>query len=112
MSDIDVIKARHRLCGLFSLYGSVLSVIQQRIMHLRMDEDLSYQEIADLGHGTRQAVHEAVKSATRRLENMETKLGFHGRINEQRKLLQAMDSCDDLVKMKKFIRKYENVLSL
>ena len=110
MIDAGVIAERERLCALFSLYGAVLPETQRRVMHLRVNEDLSLQEIADLHKTSRQAVHVAVKAALGHLEELESQLGFLARGEMRRKVVERLKNAISHGEMQRLVRENEDVL--
>lgn len=63
-----------RVAALLDYYGELLTDRQRRFVELHFEEDLSFAEIADQFSVSRQAAHDAVKSAVAALENYEEKL--------------------------------------
>ena len=64
-----------RFNRLFDIYGATLTNRQRDIARLRFERDLSLGEIAEGMGITRQAAHDTVKQAKKRLENIERQLG-------------------------------------
>ncbi len=67
---------RLRLIRLLDMYGRVLTVHQQRLLHLYLLDDLSLGEIGDRLHITRQAVFDSLRRSVRQLERIEMSLGL------------------------------------
>lgn len=66
---------------LLDIYGDLLSKSQREALDMRYNCDLSLAEIAEeTSGGSRQGVHYAVKNGEKRLEELESKLGFLGRM--------------------------------
>lgn len=92
MNDI----ARESL--LFDFYGELLTDKKRRVMELYHEENLTLSEIAEETGVSRAAVHDSLKSAERKLEEYEEKLGMVERLAAEekafrgiRKLLTAME---------------------
>lgn len=65
---------RLRVSRLLDLYGTLLTVRQQRLLRLYYDDDLSLGEIAQRLRVTRQAVFDALRRSTGELERLEMSL--------------------------------------
>lgn len=68
---------------LFHIYGKLLTNKQQELFIAYYEEDYSLQEIADEFGISRNAVHDALKTAIKNLENFEEVLGL---FNKNKKL--------------------------
>ncbi len=62
---------------LLSLYGSLLTKVQQEVMVAYYRYNLSYGEIADNKNISRAAVSDAINKASKKLTNFEKKLNLH-----------------------------------
>ena len=87
---------------LVDIYGAMLTEKQRDFLSLYYDEDLSLAEIAANEGITRQGVRDSIKRAESQLLDMEEKLGFRKRLNEN---LQKIDSIRQIVAD---IRKYNS----
>jgi predicted DNA-binding protein YlxM (UPF0122 family) len=83
---------------LFDFYGELLTDKKRRVMELYHEENLTLSEIAEETGVSRAAVHDSLKSAERKLEEYEEKLGMVERLAAEekafrgiRKLLTAME---------------------
>lgn len=65
---------------LLDYYGELLTVHQRQIMRLYTDEDLSLAEVAEEAGVTRQAVSDIVLRVSKKLEDVERKLGLVAKI--------------------------------
>ncbi len=63
------------LAFLSAFYGGMLTEKQREVLALHCEEDLSMGEIASEVGISRQAVHETIRRAAARLEEMEASLG-------------------------------------
>lgn len=79
---------------LLDIYGELLANAQREALDMRYNADLSLAEIAEeMGGVTRQSVLYSIRKGEQRLEELENKLGFAGRLRklsgelEQAKLL-------------------------
>ena len=61
---------------LYDFYGELLTDKKRQVMELYHEDDMSLAEIADDMGITRAAVYDSLKSAERRLEQYEEKLGL------------------------------------
>ena len=59
---------------LYDLYGDLLTEHQRMIYGALVNEDLSYSEIAEENHITRQGVQDLIKRTDKKLEGFEEKL--------------------------------------
>lgn len=76
---------------LFDLYGTLLSVGQQKIMKLYLYLNLSLSEIGEELKISRNAVFDAIKKATMALEKYEEKLGL---LKRNKEILEALDELE------------------
>lgn len=74
MQDETLFAKRIRIGRLYDVYGSLLTVRQQKIMEQYFYDDLSLGEIADAGGTSRQAVYDLLKRVEESLEKYEKKL--------------------------------------
>jgi len=77
---------------LFAFYGELLTAKQKDVLTLYCLDDLSLGEIAEDLSISRQGVHDAVKRATKILEDYETKLGLMDKFNNNNRLLADINS--------------------
>ena len=70
---------RLELTLLADFYAPLLTEHRREILRLRLEEDLTFQEIADQLGISRQGVHDAVKAATALLTKYENTLGLAAR---------------------------------
>ena len=61
---------------LFDLYGGLLTEKKRQVMELYHEENLSLSEIAEEKEISRAAVYDALKSAEKKLNEYESKLGL------------------------------------
>ena len=87
---------------LLDYYGDLLTEKQRDFISFYYDEDLSLAEIAANEGITRQGVRDAIKRAEAQLLDMEEKLGFRQRFNENLKKI------DDIRQAVADIRKYNS----
>ena len=66
------------LALLLDAYGSLLSERQRQLIEMRVDDDLTYTEIAQNLGISRQGAHDAVTKAVRYMEDYERRLGAVG----------------------------------
>lgn len=76
---------------LFAFYGELLTAKQKDVLTLYCLDDLSLGEIAEDLNISRQGVHDAVKRATKILEDYETKLGLMEKFNNNNRLLNDIN---------------------
>ena len=72
---------------LLDLYGPLLTQKQRRMLSLRVEEDFSLTEIAQMEDVSRQAVSELIVKAENSLNRYEEKLRFLEREERKRKIL-------------------------
>ncbi|MBQ3864446.1 MAG: hypothetical protein II781_01215 [Clostridia bacterium] len=75
---------------LLDLYGPLLTQKQRRMLSLRVEEDLSLSEIAQMEAVSRQAVSELIVKAENALIRYEEKLGFLAREENRNKRLEQI----------------------
>ncbi|WP_029608484.1 sigma factor-like helix-turn-helix DNA-binding protein [Mycoplasma simbae] len=73
-STINTLEQREYYIDLFEKYKSFLTQTQAQCFQLYFFENLSYQEIADIGATTRSAAYDSVKKAVQKLEKMHLKM--------------------------------------
>ena len=73
MNDVKKVEKINRL---LDIYGRLLTKQQYEIMSDYYYCDLSLSEISEIRKITRTAVSDAIKNATKKLENFEQKLGI------------------------------------
>ena len=65
---------------LLDIYGSMLTDRQRELMELYYWEDMSLGEISECLGITRQAVRDGIKRGEQVLENLDSNLGFSGKV--------------------------------
>lgn len=84
---------------LFDYYGQLLTEKKRRVMELYHEEDLSLAEIAEEFGISRAAVYDSLKSAEKKLNEYEEKLGLVARFNESnRAFAQISESISKIEK--------------
>ena len=63
-----------RLGMLLDIYGNILTVKKQEMLSMYVNDNMSYQEIADILGISKPAVLDSIKVAERKLEGLESKL--------------------------------------
>ncbi len=76
---------------LYDYYGQLLTPRQQTVYELYTQENLSLSEVAEELEISRQAVHDALRSARRSLEGYEDKLGLVSRFLRTEKAVGEID---------------------
>lgn len=71
-----LIEKKIEYATLFDVYGSLLTKKQQDILSFYFFEDLSYNEIADLQGISKQAIHDTISKAIKKLNLYEDKIGY------------------------------------
>ncbi|MCK5866859.1 MAG: hypothetical protein KAG14_00525, partial [Mycoplasmataceae bacterium] len=66
---------REDLITLYEKYKNLLTQNQRQVLHLRLLEDLSLAEIAEILATTRQSVNDAISKGTKKLETINSKIG-------------------------------------
>ena len=82
---------------LLDFYGEMLTEKQRSFLEYYYNDDLSLSEIAENEGITRQGVRDAIKRAEAQLFDMENKLGLLARFEEQRKGLEEITECANLI---------------
>lgn len=77
---------RLRLSLLYDFYGALLKDNQRRMFASNILEDYNYTEIAEEEGITRQGAYDAIRRATKQLQEYEEKLGLVARFEEQKVL--------------------------
>lgn len=81
---------------LFDLYGNLLSLTQQKMIHLYYQLDLSLSEIAEQEEISRNAVFDALKKGIDSLKEYENKLHFLQKKEElTKKISNLKEKLDD-----------------
>ena len=100
---------RYRLNLLLDFYGALLSGHAREFMRLRLEEDMSLQEIAEGAGVSRQAVHDSLTRSEKQLIEFEDKLGLMKRFEQMKARVdeceaqlavarQALDRAEGLIK--------------
>lgn len=79
------------VANLFAFYGELLTAKQRDVLSLYCLDDFSLGEIAEDLNISRQGVHDAVKRATKTLEDYENKLGLMDKFNNNNRLLNDIN---------------------
>jgi len=79
------------VADLFAFYGELLTAKQRDVLSLYCLDDFSLGEIAEDLNISRQGVHDAVKRATKTLEDYENKLGLMDKFNNNNRLLNDIN---------------------
>ena len=82
---------------LLDFYGEMLTEKQRSFLDYYYNDDLSLSEIAENEGITRQGVRDAIKRAEAQLFDMENKLGLVARFEEQKKGLNEIVDCANLI---------------
>jgi len=77
-----IIPRVERVNLLMDVYGDLLTDKQKRFVVLHFGEDLSFGEIAEQFHVSRQAIYDAVKHAIANLEKFEGTLGIVAKLKQ------------------------------
>ncbi len=89
-----------RAAILLDFYGPLLTEKQREIMRLHYEDDLSFSEIADILHITRQGAHDTTRRALEKLEASDAMLGHVLRAERLKARLHMIallaDSLDDI----------------
>ena len=88
-------KDKTKLVMLLDFYGNMLSEIKRDILSEYAEDDMTLSEIAEERGITRQAVADAVYVASRKLEDLEKKLGLVARFEIAKKLLSEIAQRSD-----------------
>ena len=73
---------RYKINLLLDFYGALLTDHAREFLRLRLEEDMSLQEIADSFGVSRQAVHDSISRSEKQLGEYEDKLGLIKRFDE------------------------------
>ncbi len=73
---------RYRINLLLDFYGALLTDHAREFVRLRLEEDMSLQEIADSFGVSRQAVHDSISRSEKQLSEYEDKLGLIKRFDQ------------------------------
>ena len=79
------------VADLFAFYGELLTAKQSDVLGLYCLDDLSLGEIAEDLNISRQGVHDAVKRASKTLEDYESKLGLMEKFKNNNRLLNDIN---------------------
>ena len=82
---------------LLDFYGEMLTEKQRSFLEYYYNDDLSLSEIAENEGITRQGVRDAIKRAEAQLFDMENKLGLVARFEEQKRGLDEIVECANLI---------------
>lgn len=105
----SAVDERYRLNLLLDFYGALLTDHAREFIRLRVEEDMSLQEIADFFGVSRQAVHDSLAKSEKQLTEYEEKLGLIARFDSMKETIaacekqlgdarKALDSAEALIK--------------
>ena len=91
---------------LLDFYGNILTKLQKNILEMYFNDDWSLAEIASEVNMSRQGVLDHIKRGTKKLNEIEDKLGL---LHKYRETMQCLDEIDsgngDILKQTRLIRK-------
>lgn len=76
--------------NLFTLYGKLLSPVQQKFLSDYYENDFTLSEIAENNNVSRQAVYDAVVKAQQKLVSIEKKVGAYEQIKALKEKLNGI----------------------
>lgn len=88
----SAVDERYRLNLLLDFYGALLNDHAREYLRLRLEEDMSLQEIADFFGVSRQAVHDSVTKSEKQLNEYEEKLGLIARFDRMKSTIQQCEA--------------------
>lgn len=90
------------LGNLLDIYGNILTDKKKEILGMYVLDNMSYQEIAENLHISKPAVLDSIRVATKKLNELEQKLGFLKFITNLQKIVdKSTDIKKDLEKLLK-----------
>ena len=105
---MELLEKRLYYIDLLHLYGELLSSAQKDILTDYLEFDLSISEIANNRNVSRAAVEDALKKGTKKLDELETKMGLlrkNSTIREQVTFLkEKLGDCEELDKIEEVIK--------
>lgn len=99
------IEKKISLAWLCDFYGGMLTEKQRQVMSLHCEEDMSLSEIAEAAGISRQSVHDMIGRTSRKLSEMEDRLGVASRY---RRMQEGLEECHQAMERKQ----YDTVLQL
>lgn len=88
---------REHFSRLKSIYGSLLTPRQRRVLELYLEQDLSLGEIGEILSISRQGVHDLIRRSLSTLLELEDKLSFLKKMQAiKEKVLQFIESNGEL----------------
>ena len=93
------IEERVKVAILSKYYGKLLTVRQQSILEMYVDNNLSLQEVSEELGISRQAVKDALDNAMQTLNSTEEKLGFIARDEKFKNIIEDNKQIDMLTKI-------------
>ena len=95
----EEITRKVELAWLMAFYGGMLTEKQRQALRLHCEEDMSLGEIAQETGVSRQGVHDMLTRATRKLFEMEDKLGMAARFQ---KMDDGLEKCCQLMQLQRY----------
>lgn len=87
-----------RLNRLFDLYSGLLTDKQKVIAELHILEDLSFSEISEQLHISKQAVGDAIITVKTKLEDFEKKIGLLEKLEKTELIIKEIDNSNEYTK--------------
>jgi len=88
---VGVLEKNVELALLLDAYGALLTEHQRTVARLRVDEDMTFQEIAEQLGISRQAAHDGMRTAQQQLEGYEKALGL---VERTMTLKREIEKCE------------------
>lgn len=92
---METLEKKEYLNRLFELYGALLTEKQSQSFIYYYVEDYSLQEIAELLHVSRNAIHDQLKKVEKHLNDYEQKLQLYAKETARETLLSKLEEKTD-----------------
>ncbi len=106
---MDALEKHLRINALLDQYLPLLTDKQTTMMQHYYVDNYSLQEIAELHHISRNAVHDHIQKTTQKLLDYEAKLGLHDKATKRQTLIEQLKTQTDPQAIKDLLNELEKV---
>ncbi len=106
---MDALEKHVLINALLDYYVSLLTDKQAVMMRHYYLDNYSLQEIAELHHISRNAVHDHIQKTTQKLLDLEAKLGLHDKALKRQQIIDKLKQATDQKNIQSLLNELEKV---